>query len=66
MLNNLIRHKMNKNKSSARIAGLIFLFLIVADLFAEIFVRQNIYVSNNPLATTSNIMKAGSFLVWGL
>lgn len=40
----------------ARIAGILYLYIIVAGSFAEIFVRSRLVVSNDATATASNIM----------
>jgi hypothetical protein len=45
-----------------RIGGVIYLIIIVAGLFAEIFVRSKLVVSGDPAATASNI--ASSPLLW--
>jgi hypothetical protein len=45
-----------------RIGGVIYLIIIVAGLFAEIFVRSKLVVSGDPAATVSNI--ASSPLLW--
>ena len=39
-----------------RFAGLLFLILIITGVFAEFFVRQKLYVPNDPSATTQNIL----------
>ena len=43
------------NKKLARIAGLLYLMVIIAGLFAEIFVRQALQVPGDALATARNI-----------
>jgi Domain of unknown function (DUF4386) len=48
--------KMKSPKKSARIAGLLYLLLIVFGVFAEIFVRQRLVVSGDAAATAKNIM----------
>ncbi|HEV2493530.1 MAG TPA: DUF4386 domain-containing protein [Terriglobia bacterium] len=40
----------------ARIAGLLYLFVIVAGVFAEIFVRQRLVVAGDAAATAHNIL----------
>lgn len=47
---------MNSNKKIARIAGLLYLLLIVGGIFAEFFVRQKIIVWGNAADTAHNIM----------
>lgn len=46
---------MISDKKRSRIAGLVFLALIALGVFAEFYVRQNIYVFNNAEATAANI-----------
>lgn len=47
--------KMNSNKKTARIAGLLFLMMVLFGLFAEIFFRQKLFVLNDIAATANNI-----------
>lgn len=47
---------MSANKKTARLAGLLFLIMVIFGLFAEIFFRQKIFVSNDMAATASNIL----------
>ncbi len=42
-------------KTLARIAGLLYLIVIITGLFAEMFVREALAVSGNALATAHNI-----------
>jgi Domain of unknown function (DUF4386) len=46
----------------ARIGGALYLLIIVAGLFGELFVRSNLIVSDDPTATANNIM--ASQLLW--
>ena len=46
---------MYTNKKLARIAGLLYLLVIITGLFAEVFVRQTLNVPGNALATAHNI-----------
>jgi hypothetical protein len=39
-----------------RFAGLLFLILLISGIFAEFFVRQKLYVFNDPATTTQNII----------
>jgi len=48
---------MYSNKKMGRFAGLLFLILIITGVFAEFFVRQKLYVLNDPIATTQNIIE---------
>jgi len=49
---------MISNKNVARIAGLLYLIVILTGLFAEVFVRQAFKDSGNALATANNIQSA--------
>jgi hypothetical protein len=40
----------------ARIAGVLYLIIIVGGIFAEIFVRQQLVVKGDPAATATNIL----------
>lgn len=42
-------------KKLARIAGLLYLIVIASGLFAEVFVRQKLFISGNAMATAQNI-----------
>jgi hypothetical protein len=46
----------------ARIGGVLYLVIIVAGLFGEMFVRNSLVVSGDAAATANNIM--GSELLW--
>lgn len=46
---------MNTNRKTARIAGLLFLIMVVSGLFAELFFRQRIF-SANAAETTARIL----------
>ncbi len=52
----------NSPQVYARIGGLAYLIIIVAGAMGEIFIRNKLVVSDNPLATTQNI--AASPLLW--
>jgi len=47
---------MKSNKKTARIAGLIYLILIIAGVFANLFVRSSLIVPGDAAATANNIM----------
>jgi hypothetical protein len=49
---------MTSNKKLARIAGLLYLIVIATGLFAEVFVRQALRVSNNAIATANKIQSS--------
>jgi hypothetical protein len=49
----------------ARTAGALYLVVIVAGLFAEIFVRQRFVVANNAAATAENILAHEQMFRWG-
>ena len=48
---------MYSNKKMGRFAGLLFLILVITGVFAEFFVRQKLYVHNDPATTTQNIIE---------
>ncbi|MDO5981370.1 DUF4386 domain-containing protein [Flavivirga spongiicola] len=48
---------MHAYKNTGRLAGFLLLILILTGIFAEFFVRQNLYVNNDPIATTQNIIE---------
>ncbi|MBG6129212.1 hypothetical protein IWQ47_000096 [Aquimarina sp. EL_43] len=50
---------MNSNQKTGRIAGLLFLTIIAAGMFAEFFVRQKIFVTDDPAVTVANIANNG-------
>ena len=47
---------MYSNRKMGRFAGLLFLILVITGVFAEFFVRQKLYVLNDPATTTQNII----------
>jgi len=47
---------MNENKKIARIAGLLYLGVIVFGIFAELFVRSKLVVMGDAVTTTNNIL----------
>lgn len=49
---------MNATNKIARVAGLLYLIIIVAGIFAEFFVRQSLVVPGDATATAGNIMAA--------
>lgn len=49
---------MKSNKKIARIAGLLYLLLIIGGIFAEFFVRQKTIVWGNAAETAQNIMNS--------
>lgn len=52
-------------KKTARIAGLLYLVLIVCGVYAEFFVRANIFVSGDAVATIKNIQTHESLFRMG-
>jgi hypothetical protein len=46
----------NPNKKTARLAGLCFLLMVIFGLFAEIFFRGKLFVTEDIAATASNIL----------
>jgi hypothetical protein len=49
----------------ARMAGLLYLIVIVTGIFAELFVRQRLVVSNDAVATATNILAHEQLFRWG-
>ncbi len=47
---------MSSNKRTARIAGLLFLMMVVFGLLAEIFFRQKLFVSDDAALTANNVL----------
>ena len=47
---------MNSNKKTARVAGFLYLTIIISGIFAEFFVRQSLIVPGDATATANNIM----------
>ncbi len=47
---------MNSNNKLARIAGLLYLVMIIAGGFAEVFVREGLTVSGDAVTTAHNIL----------
>ena len=56
---------MISNKNLPRIAGLLYLMVIATGLFAEVFVRQALTVSNNAIATAQNIQSSEMLFRYG-
>jgi hypothetical protein len=54
------KEKMNSNKKISRIAGLLYLMVIVFGAFAEVGVRSSLIVSGDAAATAAKIMASGS------
>lgn len=48
---------MYSSKKLARLAGLLFLILAITGVFAEFFVRQKLFVPQDPAATAQNIIE---------
>ncbi|NAS12003.1 DUF4386 domain-containing protein [Poritiphilus flavus] len=57
---------MISDKQRARLAGLSFLAVIGFGVFAEFYVRQQIYVFNDPAATANNIAEYSSLYTLGI
>jgi hypothetical protein len=67
-MNKLARTELGTEMSPqlrARIAGFLYLIVIVGGLFAEIFVRGRLVVAGNPVATAQNIMSHQTLYRWG-
>jgi hypothetical protein len=52
-------------RTYARIAGSLYLIVIVAGAFAEIFVRQRLVVAHDAAATANNILAHEQLFRWG-
>jgi len=52
-------------RTSARLAGSLYVIVILAGAFAEILVRQRLVVANNAAATASNILAHEQLFRWG-
>src|SRR5258706_7803889 len=57
---------MNSNKKIARIAGLLYLFLVVTGIFNLKYVPEKIMVSGDAAATVHNIIAYDSLYRWGI
>jgi Domain of unknown function (DUF4386) len=53
------------NRHYARLAGLLYLMVIIGAGFAELFVRQRFMVANDPAATARNILEHQQLFRWG-
>ena len=51
---------MNSNKSTARVAGLLYLIVIICGVYAEFFVRAKLFIPNDPVATANHIKTSES------
>jgi hypothetical protein len=56
-----MEEKMTSPKKTARVAGLLYLMLVLTSLFAHVYVPLQIFVKGDPVATTRNIL-ANEFL----
>ena len=57
---------MDVNKKTARIAGILYLIIIIAGIFAEFFVRQSLIVPGDATATANNIMASEGLFRLGI
>jgi hypothetical protein len=57
---------MNASRSTARIAGILYVTIIVTGIFAEFFVRQSLVVPGDATATAGNIMAAEGLFRLGI
>lgn len=57
---------MRINKKTARVAGLLYLTIIIAGIFAEFFVRQSLIVPGDAATTASNIMASEGLFRLGI
>jgi hypothetical protein len=56
---------MNSNNKIARVAGLLYLIMIIAGGFAEVIVREGLTVSGNAVATAQNILASEQMYRFG-
>lgn len=57
---------MKVNNTTARIAGILYLTIIAAGIFAQFFVRESLLVAGDAAATAQNIRAAESLFRWGI
>ncbi|MCB0174425.1 MAG: DUF4386 domain-containing protein, partial [Anaerolineae bacterium] len=57
---------MGLNNKTARVAGVLYLTIIVAGIFAEFVVRQSLIVPGDATATASNIMASEGLFRLGI
>jgi len=57
---------MNSNKSTARLAGLMYLLLIITGIFNLMYVPSKLIVWDDPAATVDNIIASESLFRWGI
>jgi hypothetical protein len=57
---------MNADNKTARIAGLLYLAIIGAGIFAHFIVRASLLVVGDAAATAQNVLAARSFFQWGI
>ena len=57
---------MNPTSNTARVAGLLYLIIIISGIFAEFFVRSSLIVPGDATATANNIMASGSLFRMGI
>ncbi|WP_304169407.1 DUF4386 domain-containing protein [Phenylobacterium aquaticum] len=53
-------------RALARLTGLLYLYIIVAAMFSEAFVRSRLIVSGDPAATVRNIAASEGLWRWGV
>jgi hypothetical protein len=57
---------MNASKNTARIAGVLYLIIIVSGIFAEFVVRQSLVVPGDAIATAANIVASEGLFRLGI
>jgi hypothetical protein len=57
---------MNARQKTARLAGLLYLVIVVGAPFSFVFVPSRIVVSGDPLATANNLQAFESLFRWGI
>ena len=60
------RPSVNSQRQTARIAGVLYLIIIAAGIFAEFFVRSSLIVAGDAAATASQIMASESLFRIGI
>lgn len=54
------------NNTTAKIAGLLYLIIIFAGIFAQFFVRESLLVAGDAAATAQNLQASESLFRWGI
>lgn len=57
---------MTKPKTLARVAGLLYLALVLLGTWAELVVRDSVHVPGDPVTTAANVVAHETLFRWGL